>query len=63
MVRRRGVEWLWQAGRKLSASISYIGVDDAPITTPRLPGLGALSGKYTKRDKLMVEIAMSLGSP
>ena len=44
-------------------SLWSIGVDDAPTTTPRLPGLGTLSGKYTKRDTLMVEIALSLGSP
>jgi len=58
-----GLEWLWKKERKLSASVSYIGVGDAPTTTPRLPGLGTLSGKYTKRDTLLVEIAMSLGSP
>ncbi len=58
-----GLEWLWKKERNLSASVSYIGVGDAPTTTPGLPGLGTLSGKYTKRDALLVEIALSLGSP
>jgi hypothetical protein len=42
-----GLEWLWKEKRKVSASISYVGMDDAPVTTPSLPGLGALSGEYT----------------
>ena len=57
-----GLEWLWKPERKVSATLSYIRMGDGPNTTPGLPGLGALSGEYTSRDTLLVEIGMSLGS-
>ena len=56
-------ELLWTESRSVKMSVSYLGMDDAPVTTPSLPGLGSLEGKFTSRKTLLFQIGMSWGTP
>lgn len=55
-------EWRWTDSRSVKMSISYMGMDDAPVTTPSLPVVGSLHGKFTSRDTVLLQIGMSWGS-
>jgi long-chain fatty acid transport protein len=55
-------EWLWTDSRSVKMSLSYLAMDDAPVTTPSLPVLGSLEGEFTSRNTLLVQIGMSWGS-
>jgi len=55
-------EWRWTDSRRVQVGVSYFGVDDAPVATPRIPGLGSLEGKFTTRDTLLLQLGMSFGS-
>ena len=57
-----GAEWLWTDSRSVKMSLSYLAVDDAPVTTPSLPVLGSLEGEVTSRNTLLFQIGMSWGS-
>jgi len=55
-------EWRWTDSRRVNMSVSYFGMDDAPVTTAELPVFGSLSGKFTSRDTVLFQIGMSWGS-
>lgn len=55
-------EWLWTESRTVKLSLSYMGLDDGPVTTPDIPGYGSLKGNYTQRDTLLFQIGMTWGS-
>ena len=55
-------EWQWTDSRTVKMSVSYIGMDDAPVSTPAIPGFGSLEGKFTSRDTVQFQIGMSWGS-
>jgi long-chain fatty acid transport protein len=55
-------EWRWTDSRRVKMSMSYMGMDDAPVSTPSIPGFGSLEGKFTSRDTLLLQIGMSWGS-
>ena len=55
-------EWQWTESRTVKFSVAYMGLDDAPVTTPELPGLGSLEGEFTQRDTLLFQIGMTWGS-
>ena len=42
-------QWKWTDNRNLNLSLSYMGLDDAPVTTGEIPGLGSLDGEFTQR--------------
>jgi hypothetical protein len=56
-----GIEWQWTEERTVSTSISYLGIGDAPVTSPTIPGLGAITGEYTSRDVIQIEIGVTFG--
>lgn len=56
-----GVERQWTPERTVSATVSYLGIGDAPVTTPSIPGLGAVTGEYTSRDMIQIEIGVTFG--
>ncbi len=56
-----GIEWQWTEQRAVSATISYLGVGDAPVTSPSIAGLGAITGEYTSRDIYQIEIGVTFG--
>jgi long-chain fatty acid transport protein len=57
-----GAEWQWTDSRRVKFSVSYMGLDDAPVTTAEIPGVGSLQGEYKSRDTLLFQIGMNLGS-
>ena len=57
-----GLEWQWRDTRTVNANLNYMKVGDAPTTTPDIPGFGTVSGRYTKRSTVFLEISMSWGS-
>jgi hypothetical protein len=57
-----GAEWQWTDERTIKFSLSYMGLDDAPVTTPDIPQVGSLRGKFEKRDTLLLQIGMTWGS-
>ena len=54
-------EWQWTDSRSLRASVAYIGMDDGPVETPRIPQVGSLQGEYESRDIWQFQIGMSWG--
>jgi len=55
-------EWRWTDSRRVKMSMSYLGMDEAPVTTPSIPLFGSLQGKFTSRDTVVFQIGMSWGS-
>jgi long-chain fatty acid transport protein len=55
-------EWQWTDRRKVQIGLSYITLDDAPLTTPEIPGIGSVSGKFTQRDTFMLRVGLSFGA-
>ena len=52
-------EWRWTESRRLKVSVSYVGMDDAPVATPSIPGFGSLEGRFTSRDALLLQVGVS----
>ncbi len=57
-----GLEWKWKEDRIISGSLNYLQIDDAPTSSPELPLLGSISGRYTDRGTLWLQVGVSLGS-
>ena len=55
-------EWRWTDSRSVKISVSYVGMDDAPVSTPSIPGFGSLEGRFTSRDTLLFQVGMSWNS-
>ena len=55
-------EWQWTNARTIKMSLSYMGMGDAPVTTPDIPQVGSLKGKFENRDTLLLQIGMTWGS-
>lgn len=54
-------EWQWTDNRTVEFSVSYIGIDDAPVETPAIPGLGSLEGEFTSRDTWLFQLMLNWG--
>jgi len=54
-------EYQWRENRKIRASLTYVGMGDAPVETAEIPGLGSLQGEYTSRDTWLFQVGMSFG--
>jgi len=52
-------EWRWTDARSVKVSVSYVGMDDAPVSTPSIPGFGSLQGRFTRRDTLILQVGVS----
>ena len=52
-------EWRWTDARSVKVSVSYVGMDDAPVSTPGIPGFGSLEGRFTRRDTLILQVGVS----
>jgi long-chain fatty acid transport protein len=57
-----GVEWQWNDRRAISASLNYLKIDDAPLTSPEIPGIGSMTGTFTDRQTIYLQIGMDVGS-
>jgi len=56
-----GVKWQWRESRVMNASIYCLTIGDAPISSPVIPGLGQVVGRYTRRDTLYFSASLSFG--
>ena len=54
-------EWQWTDNRTLEMNFNYMSIDDAPTSTPEIPVIGGISGKYTDRDYFLFRIGVSWG--
>ena len=57
-----GLEWRWKDNRTISASLNYLEMDEAPTTSPSIPVVGSIAGRFTDRQTIWLEVGMSLGS-
>ena len=57
-----GVEWQWKDKRAISASLNYLKIDEAPVTSLAIPGIGSVTGRFTDRQTIYLQIGMSVGS-
>lgn len=57
-----GVEWQWTPTRVVSATLNYIQMGDAPVTSPSIPLIGSVTGIYTDRGIIFLEVGMSFGT-
>jgi len=56
-----GAEWRWTDKRRVKFALSYMGLDDAPVQTADIPGVGSLEGKFEQRDTLLFQVGISWG--
>jgi long-chain fatty acid transport protein len=56
-----GVEWKWTPTRTVHATLNYIQIDDAPVTSPDVPIIGGVSGVFTDRGTIYLDIGVSFG--
>ena len=57
-----GVEWQWKPSRVVSANLNYIQLVDAPVTSPPIPGIGSVTGRFSDRGTIFLELGMSFGT-
>ena len=57
-----GVEWQWTPTRAVSATLNYLQLGDAPLMSPSIPGIGAVTGRYTDRRTIYLELGLNLGT-
>ena len=56
-----GLEWQWTPTRAISTTLNYIEIGDAPVTTPPIEGIGAVSGSYTDRGTIWLQVSFDIG--
>lgn len=56
-----GIEWTTRKGNAWTATLNYLDMGDAPIQSPDLPVIGVITGKYTKRDTIYLEVGYAFG--
>lgn len=57
-----GVEWQWTPTRAISATLNYIQLGDAPVTSASIPIIGPVTGEYSDRGTIYLELGMSFGA-
>ena len=57
-----GVEWQWMPTRAVSAALNYIQMDDAPVMSPPIPGIRSVTGRFSERGTIFLELGMSFGT-
>lgn len=57
-----GIEWQWTDRRVLSATLNYLEVGEAPVTSPDIPLIGSVTGRYSDRQTIWLQIGMNIGS-
>ena len=56
-----GIEWTTRKGNAWTATLNYLDMGDAPVESPDLPVIGVISGSYTKRDTIYLEVGYAFG--
>ena len=55
-------EWQWTETRAVQVAFSYLGLGDAPVNTPPIPGIGSSSGEFSNRDVWLLRIGVTFGA-
>ena len=56
-----GLEWQWKPTRAINATLNYIEIGDAPVTTPPIGGIGSVSGSYSDRGTIWLQLGIDIG--
>ena len=56
-----GAEWRWTDDRLVEVSAAYIRIGDAPVTGASIPGIGSLSGRFSEREVIQLQVAVKFG--
>jgi long-chain fatty acid transport protein len=56
-----GIEWTTRKGNVIAANLNYLDFGEAPVESPDLPVIGVISGEYTKRDTIYLQISAAFG--
>lgn len=56
-----GLQWRWKSTRIVDFSLSYIEPGEAPVTSPTLPAIGAVTGRYTERYTILLQAGIGFG--
>jgi len=57
-----GLEWQWTAKRAVYATLNYVQLGDAPVSTPELPIIGSVTGAYVDRGTIWLQAGIDFGS-
>ncbi len=53
-----GIEWQLNDRRAITAMINYLQVGDAPVTSPAIPGIGSVTGRFSDRQTIWLQVGM-----
>jgi long-chain fatty acid transport protein len=57
-----GIEWQWTDKRAITATLNYLKMGDAPVTSPDIPLIGSVTGRYTDRQTIWLQVGMNIGT-
>ena len=57
-----GIQWQWKEGREVTATLNYLEMGDAPVQSPDIPGVGSVTGRYTDRQTIWLQVGMNFGA-
>ena len=57
-----GMEWQWTPTRTLNATLNYIEIGDAPVSSPPILGIGQMNGAYTDRGTIFLQVGINFGN-
>lgn len=57
-----GVKWQWKEERAVTATLNYLKIGEAPVTTSTIGPIGPVTGRFTDRKTIFLQVALSLGS-
>ena len=57
-----GIEWQWNDRRAITATLNYLEIGDAPVASPPILGIGSVTGRYTDRQTIWLQVGINLGA-
>ena len=57
-----GIEWQWKPTRSVVANLNYLQLGDAPVSVGPVGSLGSITGEYTDRGTIFLEVAVNFGA-
>ena len=57
-----GIQWQWKEGREVTATLNYLEMGDAPVQSSDIPGVGSVTGRYTDRQTIWLQVGMNFGA-
>ena len=53
-----GIEWQLNERRAITVMLNYLQVDEAPVTSPAIPGIGSVTGRFSDRQTIWLQVGM-----